>query len=174
METTGTNPFDCHIVTIQVRSKGQTTIWPEWKLGETGCIESFFDYQRSIPRSETTFVGYNVLKFDVAFLDERLRQLEIMNEWKWRVLHDWTHWVDLYQLLGDAYYRGSTWYASLAGSRQSVTNAEIPELYKKGMYESIIEYIEKEMESMERTYSGLQKEPFYSELTKLRNKVLSV
>ncbi len=173
METTGIDPFYYNTITIQVRSKGQTTVWPEWKLGETDCIESFFNYQRSIPRPETTFVGYNVLKFDVAFLDQRLRQLEIMNEWKWRVLHDWTHWVDLYQLLGDAYYRGSTWYASLAGSRQSVTNAEIPELYRKGMYDSIIEYIEKEMESMESTYSEIQKEPFYLELARLRHRVMT-
>jgi uncharacterized protein YprB with RNaseH-like and TPR domain len=50
-------------------------------------------------------VGYNVLKFDVPFIDVRLRKNGLMEEMVWHLLHD-QHYVDLYQLLGDYYARG--------------------------------------------------------------------
>ena len=105
IETQGIDPFVDKVVTVQIRHRGKTTIWKEWELGEAKCIEAFFDFLETIYRKETSFVGYNLLKFDVSFIDERLRQLGIMSKVKWQMLHNYLHWVDLYQLLGNAYYR---------------------------------------------------------------------
>ncbi len=173
IETEGTDPFQHKVITVQVRYRGKTTIWKEWEMGEAKCILSFFDgFLDSIERKVTSFVGYNVLRFDVAFLDERLRRLRIMNDWKWRALHDYLHWIDLYQLLGDAYYKAKDWYSSMAGLKQEVRNADIPVLYAQRDYATIVRYIEDEMRSMEIVYQGIAKEPFYSELVKLRQKVV--
>ncbi len=171
METEGLDPFKHKIVTIQVREKGKTTIWKIWELQEAGCIRIFFDFLNRIYRKETTFVGYNVLKFDVSFLDQRLRELNMMDAWHWRIIHDYLHWFDLYQFLGNAYYRARHWYSSLAGMQQDTINSHIPALYAKGDYEKIVQYIESEMLSMESVYQGVQKEPFYAELIRLRKKV---
>jgi uncharacterized protein YprB with RNaseH-like and TPR domain len=72
METTGLDPFDSHIITIQVRMDGKTTIWPMWTSSEKEVIKSFLSYTDSVFRTETRFVGYNLLKFDVPFLTERM------------------------------------------------------------------------------------------------------
>lgn len=41
-------------------------------------------------------VGYNVLKFDFPFIDQRLKAFGLMNERAWHALHDWPHVIDLY------------------------------------------------------------------------------
>lgn len=172
METQGRDPFKHKITTIQVRHNGKTSIWKEWELGEEGCINSFFDFLEKVTRKELSFVGYNQLKFDVSFLDVRLRQLKLMDERKWNILHNWLHWIDLYQFLGDAYYGARVWYSSLAGTEQKIENADIPELYNQGEHEKITGYVEDEMKGMELVYQGMMKEPFYKELVRLRAKVV--
>src|SRR2546426_10900349 len=94
IETVGIDRFVEKVITVQVRHRGKTTIWKEWELGEAKCIEAFFDFLKTIYRKETSFVGYNHLKFDVSFIDQRLRELGIMNKDKWQMLHDYLHWVD--------------------------------------------------------------------------------
>ena len=175
METTGLDPFQNRIISIQVRSRGKTTIWKEWQLGEIECVESFFDYLSTLKKRETSLVGYNVLKFDVSFLDQRLRLLQRMNNWKWRTLHKWTHWIDLYQFLGDAYCKASFWYSSMLGVRQSVVNADIPRLYAERSADSlqvILDYVEEEMRNMELVYEQIKSESFYKELVELRRKLV--
>src|SRR4029077_721894 len=176
MESTGLNPFQNRIVSIQVRSRGKTTIWKEWTLGEIECVESFFDYLKTLKKRETSLVGYNVLKFDVSFLDQRLRLLQRMNDWKWWTLHESIHWIDLYQFLGDAYCKASLWYSSMLGVRQRVANADIPRLYAERSPESlqdILDYVEEEMRSMELVYERIKSESFYKELAELRKKVIN-
>jgi hypothetical protein len=173
METEGLIPFSCKIITIQIRIHGKTIIWKEWELGEKGCIEAFFEFLESINRIETSMVGYNVIKFDISFLDQRLRELKMLDEQKWCLIHSWVHWIDLYQFLGNAYYKARDWYSLLAGKKYEVANVEIPELYRHGNYDMILSYIEEEMKGMEAVYQGLKKEKFYSELTSLRRKIMT-
>ncbi len=174
IETQGIDPFVDKVVTVQVRHRGKTTIWKEWELGEAKCIEAFFDFLETIYRKETSFVGYNLLKFDVSFIDERLRQLGIMNKDKWQMLHNYLHWVDLYQLLGNAYYKAKLWYGGMAGAKQQTENSEVPALYAKKDFGTIVNYIEEEMECMQTVYEGISKEPFYTELVKKRRDIAGI
>jgi hypothetical protein len=174
IETEGTDPFVHKVVTIQVRHRGKTTIWKEWELGELECIKAFFDFLDTIYRKETSFVGYNHLKFDVSFIDQRLRELGNMNKGNWQMLHDYLHYVDLYQLLGNSYYKAKHWYGSMAGAKQETENAEVPALYAKKDYGTILNYVEGEMVSMEMVYQGISKEPFYRELVKKRREIVGI
>ncbi len=174
IETTGRDPFDYKIVTVQVRNHGKTTIWKEWELTEKRCIEEFFFFVETVPRWETSFVGYNILKFDVPFIDMRLRKLGRWDSDKWLMLHSRLHWVDLYQFLGDAYYKAKHWYRGMAGAKPETENAEIPDLYAKKDYDTILKYIDGEMQSMETVYQGISKEPFYKELVKKRKEIMEL
>jgi hypothetical protein len=93
-----------------------------------------------------------------------------MNDWKWNAIHNYLHWIDLYQLLGDAYSKAVVWYSS-KGVKQEIGNADVPLLYSEKKYEQIIQYVENEMKGMEAVYQGILNEPFYFELLKLRQKV---
>jgi hypothetical protein len=174
IETEGFDPFVERIITIQIRHRGKTTIWKEWELGEAKCIEAFFDFLETIFRKETSFVGYNHLKFDVAFIDQRLRELGIMNKERWRMLHDYLHWVDLYQLLGNAYYKAKHWYGAMAGAKQETENSQVPVLYAKKDFVTIVNYVEGEMKNMQTVYEGIAKEPFYKELVKKRKDIMGI
>ncbi len=171
VETTGLDPFRHRIVSIQVRRAGRNHIWPEWELGELKTLESFFDFLKGVERKNEIFVGYNVLKFDVSFIDQRLRELVLMNQWKWRILHDWLHWFDLYHFLGDAYFRFRDWMLGIAGIEQEYEGREIPILYSRKEYEKILGYINNELLGLELTYKAILKEKFYNELEELRTKI---
>jgi hypothetical protein len=102
----------------------------------------------------------------------RLRKLSRWDKDKWLMLHSRLHWVDLYQFLGDAYYKAKHWYRAMAGSKSETENAQIPELYAKMDYETIVKYVEGEMQSMEAVYTGISNEPFYKELVKKRQQIM--
>lgn len=170
VETTGLDPFQSKIITIQIRRNGKTTIFKEWELGEPEMIESFFDFVKEIRRREEIFIGYNILKFDVPFLVQRLHGLEIFDKQKWKILCHELRWVDLYQLLGDAYYtfyRFGDWF-KLAGMQTRVPGRDIPRLYTRKKFDKIIEHVEVEMKAMEIVYSKIVELPFYEELRKIR------
>jgi DNA polymerase elongation subunit (family B) len=88
------------IVAIQARHDGVTKIWKEWEIGEEGCLEGLFALLDGVDWRNASIAGYNPLKFDFPFIDERLRALGLMNEKAWRALHEWPHVIDLYQVLG--------------------------------------------------------------------------
>lgn len=170
IETTGLDPFKSKIITMQVRRRGKTTIFKEWELGEPGMIESFFDFVKKIRMEKEIFIGYNILKFDVPFLIQRLHEIDMLDERKWKTLCHRLRWVDLYQLLGDAYYtfyRLGDWF-KLAGMRTRVPGADIPRLYARKKFDKILEHVEDEMEAMEIVYNRIVELPFYEELRKLR------
>lgn len=173
IETTGLNPFQSKIITIQIRRNGKTTIFKEWGLGEPGIIESFFDFVERIRRKEEIFVGYNILKFDIPFLIQRLRGFKMLDERKWEILYHELRWVDLYQLLGDAYYtfyRFGDWF-KLAGMRTRVPGGDIPDLYARKKFDKILEHVEVEMKAMEVVYNEIIEHPFYEELRRFREEI---
>jgi hypothetical protein len=171
IETTGLDPHREKIITIQARHGGETKVWKEWELGEARCLRHLFRLLSEPGARSKSFVGYNVLKFDVPFIDVRLRENGLMEETVWHLLHD-QHYVDLYQLLGDYYAKASRWYLSMTTVKNETVNAEIPELYATGAYSLIEEYVGKEMEAMEALYEETKRETFYAELTKLRGVTL--
>ncbi len=172
METTGLDPHRDKIVTIQVRHEGLTKVSKEWELGEEGCIDSLLTLLNGVYWNRASLVGYNVLKFDIPFVDVRLRALGLMNERAWHLLHGSPHVIDLYQLLGDYYLRAKAWYSSMTPVENRVSNRDIPELYGKKEYSAIEGYVELEMQAMEFLFEALKNEEFYAELVKLREVAL--
>lgn len=172
IETTGLDPFESQIITIQVRSEGETEIWPVWESSEAGVIRSFLSFTERVYRRETRFAGYNILKFDVPFLAQRMQTLGVLNQGSWRRLYENLNWFDMYQFLGDEFGKFREWKLGLTKKKPGeITNADIPALYANKEYGKILGYIRDEMEGMEEVYGELQKEPFYQELMKLRSEL---
>jgi len=175
METTGLDPFNSQTITIQVRSQGETKVWPVWESSETNVIKSFLSFTDRVYRRETRFAGYNVLKFDLPFLSQRMQILGVMGQESWQRICNDLNWFDMYQLLGDEFGRFREWKLGLTKKKSAeTTNVEIPSLYARREYRRILEYIRDEMLGMEQVYEELQKEPFYQELMKLRSRLLKL
>jgi DNA polymerase elongation subunit (family B) len=172
IETTGLDPFNSHLISIQIRISEETIIWKEWEEGEEKIIKHFLDFTDSIYRKETRFIGYNILKFDIPFITQRMRNLSILNENTWTTLYRSLSWFDLYQFLGDWYGRFKDWSLGLSGTSSDTVNKQIPDLYSKKEYMTIVTYINTEMTNMERVYESMQKQEFFKELQALRRKVL--
>jgi len=170
IETTGFNPIKEKITTIQVRTNGKTTIWKEWEKGEVGIIEEFYNFTLPLYRMKTKFVGYNILKFDIPFISERLHVLDMKNrEEIFEMINRNLGYIDMYQFLGDNWGKFVKWKLGLTGKSYDTTNAEMKEAYAKKDYDKIIGYVEDEMIGQEKVFEALRKEPFYQELQKLRH-----
>jgi hypothetical protein len=172
LETTGLNPFDARLITIQVRTRGVTTIWPVWlEGGEAQVIERFLSFTDNVYRRASRFIGYNVLKFDLPFLIARMTALNLLTPQRWvRVVQE-LNWFDLYQFLGDEFGRFREWKIGLTGTGVETTNDQIPALFLQGKYHVITEYIEDEMRGYELVYDAIRKEKFYTELQALRQRL---
>jgi hypothetical protein len=179
IETTGLNPFRDKIITIQLRIRGQNHIWTEWgEDGEAKVISNFLNFWETIPRSKriggATFVGFNVLHFDIPFITERYRILGLPHpELVWKSLVHYPIYVDLYQLLGDNLMGFARWKGLLVGKAEKAlkcSGKDIPAFYENGEHGKILEYINDEMESLEKIYYAMKEDPFYKKLLKLRLK----
>jgi DNA polymerase III epsilon subunit-like protein len=158
VETTGLDPFDSHVITIQVRADGRTTIWPVWSSSERKVISSFLSFTDRIFRREARFIGYNVLKFDVPFITERMHALGLLTYEFWERVNKELSWFDMYQFLGDQFGRFRDSKPGLTGRAVETMNREIPQLYLDKKYDKIMEYIEDEMEGYEAVYQAIKKE----------------
>ena len=66
------------------------------------------------------------------------------------------------------------WYGSMAGAKQETENAEVPALYAKKDYATILKYVEGEMKNMQMVYEGISKETFYKEHVKKRKDIMGI
>lgn len=179
IETTGLNPYENKIITIQFRRNNKNYIWKEWKNGEKQMILDFLNEWKKIPRSKKkggdTFVAFNV-KFDITFLLIRALILKLNKEPGWNDDYIWQNiahgpaWLDLYQLLGDQLMSFAKWRKCLVGSLHDTKNDQIPLFYQNKEYEKIESYVKDELLTLENVYNTLIKEPFYGELKNLREK----
>lgn len=80
--------------------------------------------------------------------------------------------IDLDQLLGNKLTPFESWRMRFGLGASKFKNSEIPILYKNHRYNDIEDYVNDELLSLETIYSAVQKEPFYSKLTILRNETL--
>lgn len=176
IETTGLDPFSCKILTIQLRIYGQNHIWTEWGEGsEAKVLDNFLNFWETIPRKKSiggaTFVAFNVLHFDIPFITERFRLLgKSCPELLWDSLVHYPTYLDLYQLLGDSLMGFARWKGLLVGKAEKCSGKDVPIFYKNGEYDKIIEYVNDEMESLEKIYNAMKKEDFYKRLLALRLK----
>ena len=87
METTGLNPFDCKVITIQMKRGDHISIWKEWETDELNVIQTFLKFLRTVPGDEA-ILGCNNLKFDVPFVAQRLTKHGGFDGSTYRLLHN--------------------------------------------------------------------------------------
>ncbi|MBI2937064.1 MAG: ribonuclease H-like domain-containing protein [Thaumarchaeota archaeon] len=155
IETTGLDPYDSHLVTIQVKRGDSITIWKRWEMSELEMIDCSISFLKTIPPSET-ILGYNNLKFDIPFIVGRLYTLRGLDDCTWRLFYS-KNWIDLYQRLGANYQSMETWLNKLGlqKSGSGVKGKQIPELYKNKEYKKIERYITDELHMCETLFLQL-------------------
>jgi hypothetical protein len=181
LEATGPSPFENKIITIQYRRNGQNHIFKIWDYdhSEKELILSFLNAWRSIPlrlsHGGDYFVAYN-LRLCAPFLLTRCLLNEIAGDLEQRK-HLWSSiihgpaFLDLYQLMGDKLTRFDVWRNRLGVASPRFKNFDVPHMYHKRMYSEIEEYVSDELVALEEVYHALTKQPFYTELEKLRSEL---
>jgi hypothetical protein len=181
LETTGKDPFQHKIITIQYRRDGTNFVYKIWDYenNEKKLILNFLKNWKTIPRSRKLggdlFVVYN-FKFDGPFLLTRCILNGIYEEEEWRqylwenIIHG-PAILDLYQLLGDQLLPFAKVRGCLMGSYAEYKSADIPKFFERKEYEKIEKYVNDELCSLEKIYYAIIKEPFWKELQKLRKHI---
>jgi predicted PolB exonuclease-like 3'-5' exonuclease len=181
IETTGPNPFENKVITIQYRRDNQNRIFKIWDYddSERNLITSFLNEWKKIPSRLSSggdyFVTYN-LRLDAPFLLTRCLVNDIDEDLESRV-HLWNNlihgpaFLDLYQLLGGESTRFDQWRIKLGLVPGHFRNYDIPHMYRTRKYSGIEEYVNDELITLEKMYYAVTHEPFFAELQKLRRKL---
>lgn len=138
IETTGLNPFQNQILTIQIKRGGEIKIWKVWEEnGEFAVIEKFLDF---VEKSDEPIIGYNILKFDLRFILARLLINDRLDDNVQNMLKS-KRWVDLLQFQHNGVKGLNSWAESLGIDKSSkVKGWHIPALYELGKYDEIVEH----------------------------------
>lgn len=171
METIGKHeePWRGKIITIQIRTRGETTIWKEWELGEKGVIDAFFNYLNSIVRKEHVFIGWACTRKDVPYLNIRMREVKAFTRKRFQILNFWLSWVDFYHLLGAEWVKFRDMSEKFKLKHWEGKHASL--LYREKKFDEVVKYIESEMKAMEQLHQAFRKSPLYEELKELRGQV---
>ena len=155
LETTGLNPFECKVISIQTKKGSQVSVWKEWDSDELSIIERFLRFLRSVSGDEV-ILGYNNLKFDIPFIYQRLSAYDKLDRTIYNLLYN-KKWLDLYQFLGDDYRSMDTWLKRIGLSKSStgITGKDVPKLYLDRKYDVIERYVLEELEMCEKLFHGL-------------------
>ena len=137
IETTGLNPYENRILTIQLKRDNKIFLWKVWdEESELSLIRKFLKCLKTVSHSHSIY-GYNILKFDVPFIAARLNIHSHMNSENHSLLHE-KKWIDLYQYLGDNYVPLDKWLQQFGIKREcSFTGRDVPRLYKKKKFQEI-------------------------------------
>lgn len=170
IETTGLDPAENEILTIQIRRHGKNRIWKSWDSDEFTIINGFLDFLKGVDSNEPIY-GFNVLKFDLPFLLVRLanyRTREGISRSLWKLLFD-KRWLDLYQILGDSYLSLREWLIHTKfKNTQRYSGRDIPILHSHGKYNQIVAYINEELRLQEALFDRVSRMPFYKQLVRLQ------
>ena len=72
IETSGLDPFNDQILTIQVKRGERVQLWKLWEEdNESDMIEKYFRFLDNIDSKEAIY-GYNILLFDLPFIWTRV------------------------------------------------------------------------------------------------------
>jgi DNA polymerase III epsilon subunit-like protein len=181
IETTGPNPFENKLVTIQYRRNDQNYIFKIWDYGssERDLIIHFLSEWNKISYRLSSggdyFVTYN-LRLDAPFLLTRCLLNDIATNIEsrkhlWNILIHGPVFLDLYQLLGDELARFDSWISRFGLTPGRFRNSDIPHMYNSAKYSEIEEYVNDELLGLEKMYLAVVREPFFQELQRLRRKV---
>ena len=157
IETTGLNPFNDGLVTIQIKEGGYVIVWKRWEVSELGMIGGLMELLKHIPRDDP-ILGYNILKFDLPFIAIRLLLLGKADGRLWSSFYE-RNWIDLYQLLGDQYRNLDFWLARFNIVRTcEVRGCDIPRLFTLERYDKITLHAMDDIVSCERLYTELKRQ----------------
>jgi uncharacterized protein YprB with RNaseH-like and TPR domain len=150
IETTGLNPFEHKVLTIQLKEERKPTIlWKLWEEeNETDLVAKFLNCLRNIRRYDS-IIGYNCLQFDVPFIASRLATYGLIDREKYQVLYN-RNWKDLYQHLGGNYVSLDRRLDSFGIRRRcSVKGVHVPFLYEQKRFREIEEHATEDVELCE-------------------------
>lgn len=181
IESTGPNPFESKVITIQYRRESRNYIFKIWDYdhSERDLILAFLSEWKKIPRRLSHggdfFITYN-FRLDGPFLLTRCLLNDIGGDEESRK-HIWNSiihgpaFLDLYQLLGNNMTPFELWRKKFGLPPGKFRNSDVPQMYLNRQYSDIEEYVNDELISLEKAYYLVIKEPFYVELEELRNKL---
>jgi uncharacterized protein YprB with RNaseH-like and TPR domain len=158
IETTGLNPFEHRILTIQLKKGDEITVWKLWEHeNEIELVKEFMKYLRNIDRSDSIY-GYNSLKFDLPFLSFRTAFHGALDACNYRNFYD-RNWIDLYQYLGGGYISMDRWLQSFGIRRLCpVRGKHIPRLFEQKRFAEIEEHAKEDVILCEELVEHLNKD----------------
>lgn len=156
IETTGLNPFQNKILTIQIKRKNEIKIWKVWEEeSELAMIEKFLNF---LEKKDEPIIGYNILKFDLRFILARLLVNDRLNDSVQEMLRS-KKWIDLLQFQQNGVKGLNSWVEILEIEKSSkVKGWHIPALYELGKYDEIVEHAIDDLNICEKIVEKLELE----------------
>jgi len=156
IETTGLNPFEHTILTIQLKRENEVTVWKLWEeKDETALIGRFFDRLENISKFDSIY-GYNCLKFDLPFIISRLAIDGALDGRTYNALYN-RNWVDLYQFLGGNYVSLDRWLSSYGIKRDCLfRGAHVPGLFEQKRFAEIEDHATEDVVLCEKLVEKLR------------------
>jgi len=162
-ETTGLNPLEDRIITIQWQQLsgftgepiGQLNILKEWESSEREILKTFLPHLKTEKPFDFIMVGKNLL-FDFMFLSHRSKKYG-MNGLDMQYFHNRVS-LDLKPILvliNKGNFKG---YDRVLDKTGSLAKIDVPALYKEGRHSEIIKYVRDEAEVFIKAYQILKKE----------------
>jgi hypothetical protein len=154
VETTGDDPQQDRIITIQYQSLGDDLapsgafqVLAEWEWGEKQIIQMVLDKGILEPTWDFVPVG-NRLRFDLTFLVERATRWKLIDWDMARLKYYWftKPYLDLAPILvmlNHGEFSGS----SLHSFSDKESGARIPKMYRQGRFPEIVDYVTRERDA---------------------------
>ena len=139
IETTGLDPYKHQVVLIGFKKNKKIKQLKLWEIKDEGkMILEAINEPKKLDKFNDTIIGYNILKFDVPFMLERLKILGKMKPEFWSILYN-RKWFDLYQFLGNDYKSLNLWIKKLGIKKKypELNGNQIPEYFNKKDYRKI-------------------------------------
>jgi DNA polymerase elongation subunit (family B) len=86
-DTIDFDPYCARIITLRVGEDNETITRPNLESSEREVISSFLSFTDKIYRKKARFIGYNLLKFDVPLITERMHALGLLTFRTWERLN---------------------------------------------------------------------------------------
>lgn len=106
---------------------------------------------------DETIVGFNILKFDVPFMMERLIILAKRKPEFYRIYSK--KWFDLYQYRGNGHrsLESCLQEAEIERDFPELSGKDMPSFYKKGVFDKIVQHNKDDLNACEKLFKFLKK-----------------
>jgi len=160
-ETTGTDPKNDKIITIQWQELNRVTgeaigelkILKEWESSEEGILKAFLPLIQCSNPWSFIVIGKNLM-FDFNFLDRRAREYGLkgleLSDCHNLVFLDLKH---ILVMINKGEFKG---YDKVLDTTGELGSVDVPMLYKRGQYADILAYIAKEAKVFQKGFRMLK------------------